>query len=83
MYLQAMANRHSRGIDNTHIGTTITDPNIDYATVARGFGVHGEGPITDPNELGASAQARDRSGQERSARARRRRHRPALKERTS
>jgi acetolactate synthase-1/2/3 large subunit len=30
----------------------MTDPNIDYATVARGFGVHGEGPITDPNELG-------------------------------
>ena len=51
MYLQAMANRHGRGIRNTHIGTTITDPNIDYATVARGFGVYGEGPITDPNEL--------------------------------
>ncbi len=51
MYLQAMANRHGRGIRNTHIGTTITDPNVDYATVARGFGVYGEGPITDPNEL--------------------------------
>ena len=38
-------------IRNTHIGTTITDPNVDYATVARGFGVYGEGPITDPNEL--------------------------------
>src|SRR5262245_57325538 len=23
-----------------------------YATVARGFGVHGEGPITDPKDLG-------------------------------
>jgi acetolactate synthase I/II/III large subunit len=52
MYLQAMANRHGRGIQNTHIGTTITDPNIDYATVARGFGVYGEGPITDPQDLG-------------------------------
>ena len=51
MYLQAMADRHGRGISNTDIGTTITDPNIDYATVARGFGVYGEGPITDPNEL--------------------------------
>jgi acetolactate synthase-1/2/3 large subunit len=51
MYLQAMANRRGRGIDNTGIGITITDPNVDYATVARGFGVHGEGPITDPNEL--------------------------------
>jgi acetolactate synthase I/II/III large subunit len=52
MYLQAMANRHVRGIDKAHIGTTITDPNVDYATVARGFGVYGEGPITDPRELG-------------------------------
>lgn len=52
MYLQAMANRHGRGIENTHIGATITDPNIDYATVARGFGVYGEGPVTDPKELG-------------------------------
>jgi acetolactate synthase-1/2/3 large subunit len=51
MYVQAMANRHGRGIENAHIGTTITDPNIDYATVARGFGVYGEGPITDPREL--------------------------------
>jgi acetolactate synthase-1/2/3 large subunit len=51
MYLQAMANRHGRGIENTKIGTTLIDPNIDYATVARGFGVHGEGPISDPAEL--------------------------------
>ena len=36
---------------NADIGTTITDPNVDYATVARGFGVHGEGPITDPKDL--------------------------------
>jgi acetolactate synthase I/II/III large subunit len=52
MYLQAMAARHGRGITNTDIGTTLKDPHVDYATVARGFGVYGEGPITDPNELG-------------------------------
>jgi thiamine pyrophosphate-dependent acetolactate synthase large subunit-like protein len=51
MYLQAMAARHGRGIENAHIGTTNTDPNVDYATVARGFGVHGEGPIVDPKDL--------------------------------
>ena len=51
MYLTAMAARHSRGIENAHIGTTLTDPNIDFATVARGFGVHGEGPIADPKDL--------------------------------
>ena len=52
MYLQAMAARHGRGIGNAHIGTTLTNPNVDYATVARGFGVHGEGPVTDPKDLG-------------------------------
>src|SRR4051812_14617312 len=51
MYLQAMAARHGRGISNAHIGTTLTDPNIDYATVARGFGIYGEGPVTDPKDL--------------------------------
>jgi acetolactate synthase-1/2/3 large subunit len=51
MYLTAMAARRSRGIENAHIGTTLTDPDIDFATVARGFGVHGEGPIADPKDL--------------------------------
>jgi acetolactate synthase-1/2/3 large subunit len=51
MYLQAMAARHGRGIEKADIGTTIKDPNIDYATVARGMGAHGEGPVVDPNDL--------------------------------
>ena len=66
MYLQAMAARHGRGITNTEIGTTIKDPNVDYATVARGFGVYGEGPIVDPKDLGPAlkrAIAMVKSGQ--------------------
>jgi acetolactate synthase-1/2/3 large subunit len=66
MYLTAMAARRSRGIENAHIGTTLTDPNIDFATVARGFGVHGEGPVTDPNDLASAlkrAIAAVKSGQ--------------------
>jgi acetolactate synthase-1/2/3 large subunit len=66
MYLQAMAARHGRGIENTKIGTTITDPDVDYATVARGFGAHGEGPIVDPKDLGPAikrALAAVKSGQ--------------------
>lgn len=51
MYLQAMADRRQRGVDKAHIGTTLKDPNVDFATVARGYGVHGEGPITDPKDL--------------------------------
>jgi acetolactate synthase I/II/III large subunit len=52
MHLQRMANRRQRGITNAGIGTTIDDPNIDYATLARSMGVYGEGPITDPKDLG-------------------------------
>ena len=57
MFLTAMAARHGRGVERMDIGTTLKDPNIDYATVARGMGVHGEGPITDPKDL-APALAR-------------------------
>src|SRR4029077_2219186 len=46
MYLQAMAARHGRGIENTKIGTTITDPHGDYATEARCCGVAGGGRVT-------------------------------------
>jgi thiamine pyrophosphate-dependent acetolactate synthase large subunit-like protein len=52
MHIQRMANRHNRGVARASIGTTITDPNIDFATVAKGLGVYAEGPITDPKDLG-------------------------------
>jgi acetolactate synthase-1/2/3 large subunit len=52
MQIQIMADRHSRGISNCYIGTTITAPNIDYAKIAQGMGLHGEGPISDPKDLG-------------------------------
>jgi acetolactate synthase-1/2/3 large subunit len=53
MVLQRMANRRQRGIDRTHIGTTLEDPFIDYATVAKGLGVASFGPVSDPSDLGA------------------------------
>jgi acetolactate synthase-1/2/3 large subunit len=52
MQVQIMANRHSRGIANCGTGTTITAPNIDFAKLAQSMGVYGEGPISDPKELG-------------------------------
>jgi acetolactate synthase I/II/III large subunit len=52
MQVQIMANRHSRGIDRATIGTALSDPGIDYAKLAQGLGVHAEGPISDPKELG-------------------------------
>jgi thiamine pyrophosphate-dependent acetolactate synthase large subunit-like protein len=52
MHLQRMANRHQRDITTAEVGTTLKNPNIDYAMLARSMGVHGEGPITDPKDLG-------------------------------
>jgi acetolactate synthase I/II/III large subunit len=54
MHVQRLANRHMRGIDRCHIGTTLREPFIDFAKVAQGMGVHAEGPITEPGELGAA-----------------------------
>ena len=48
MGLQKMANRRMRGVETAHIGTTLRQPFIDYATVAKGMGVYAEGPIADP-----------------------------------
>ncbi len=50
--MQDMAARAERGIDRANIGTEITDPNIDYATLAKAYGVYSEGPIANPNDLG-------------------------------
>jgi acetolactate synthase-1/2/3 large subunit len=56
MHLQRMANRHNRGITRASIGTTITEPNIDFAKLAQSMGVHAEGPITNPVDLGPAIQ---------------------------
>jgi acetolactate synthase-1/2/3 large subunit len=54
MHIQRMANRHQRGVTSATIGTTLNTPNIDYAGLARSLGVHAEGPVTDPKELGGA-----------------------------
>jgi thiamine pyrophosphate-dependent acetolactate synthase large subunit-like protein len=51
MHIQRMADRHNRGITRSNIGTTLQDPNIDYAKLAQSMGVYGEGPIADPADL--------------------------------
>ena len=51
MHIERMAMRHQRGITRCNIGTALIDPDINYAKVAEGLGVHSEGPITDPKDL--------------------------------
>jgi thiamine pyrophosphate-dependent acetolactate synthase large subunit-like protein len=52
MHVQRMCNQRNRGIDRGTMGSTLLDPNIDFAKVAQGLGLHAEGPITDPRDLG-------------------------------
>ncbi len=51
MYLQMMGNKFDR-LPDSNIGTALVDPNIDYASIAKGYGMHAEGPVSDPKELG-------------------------------
>jgi acetolactate synthase I/II/III large subunit len=52
MFLQDMASRAGRGIENTHIGVALDSPNINYATLAKAYGVYSAGPIENPKDLG-------------------------------
>jgi acetolactate synthase I/II/III large subunit len=52
MHVQRMALRHNRDVTRAGIGTTLEDPNIDYSKIAQGMGIAGEGPISDPKDLG-------------------------------
>jgi thiamine pyrophosphate-dependent acetolactate synthase large subunit-like protein len=56
MFVEQQASLHNRGADRAHIGTKLWDPNIDYAKMAQAYGMHGEGPISDPKDLVAALQ---------------------------
>lgn len=52
MHLQKMAALHNRRMDTASIGTTIENPNIDFAKLAQSQGVWAESPVADPAKLG-------------------------------
>lgn len=54
MFLEYMAGVRGRGTDRGHIGTSLRDPFIDYTKMAAAYGMAGEGPIEDPNQLQAA-----------------------------
>jgi thiamine pyrophosphate-dependent acetolactate synthase large subunit-like protein len=54
MFVEYMAGVRGRGEDRAHIGNTLRDPFIDYVKMAGGYGMAGEGPITDPSKLSAA-----------------------------
>ena len=56
MHLQRMAAVHKRRPDTYAIGTTIDNPAVDFAQLAKAYGVWSEGPISDPAQLGGAIQ---------------------------
>ena len=57
MFLQDMASRAGRGPENAGVGVTLNDPNINYATLAKAYGMYSSGPIENPNDLGPAIKA--------------------------
>lgn len=47
-----VARARGRPVENSWIGTGITDPAIDIAAMARSYGCWAAGPVTEPEELG-------------------------------
>jgi acetolactate synthase-1/2/3 large subunit len=47
-----VAKERGRPVENAWVGQTISDPDPDFAMLARSFGWYAEGPIMDPKDLG-------------------------------
>jgi acetolactate synthase-1/2/3 large subunit len=52
MFVADMAARAQRDVSRVGIGNDIADPNIDYAAMAKAYGMFGVGPIENPADLG-------------------------------
>ncbi len=51
MYIALLGAKYDRSPETSDIGTALKGPNIDYASIAKGFGLYAEGPIENPNDL--------------------------------
>jgi thiamine pyrophosphate-dependent acetolactate synthase large subunit-like protein len=56
MFVTTMAARATRDVSRAGIGTKLIDPSINYAGMAKSYGMEGIGPITDPNDIGPAIQ---------------------------
>jgi len=66
MYLALLGAKYDRDMGRSDIGTALSGPNIDYASIAKGYGLYAEGPIADPKDLGPAlkrAIARVKAGE--------------------
>jgi thiamine pyrophosphate-dependent acetolactate synthase large subunit-like protein len=50
-HAEEVARLRGRPVANKGIGTRLDEPPVDFATVARGFGIYAEGPVEDAHTL--------------------------------
>ena len=48
MYLALLGAKYDRDLGRSDIGTALSGPNIDYASIAKGYGLYAEGPSPIP-----------------------------------
>src|SRR5660397_227651 len=46
-----VAEARNRDTGKIGVGTSLEDPRVDYAMLAKSFGIYAEGPITDPDKI--------------------------------
>jgi acetolactate synthase I/II/III large subunit len=51
-----LARQRGTNVERAYIGMDIFGPNVDFASIARGFGWYAEGPIEDPKEIKGAVQ---------------------------
>ena len=49
---ERVAKERGRPVENKVVGIHINDPAVDFATLARSFGIHAEGPVQGSDQLG-------------------------------
>jgi thiamine pyrophosphate-dependent acetolactate synthase large subunit-like protein len=49
---ERVAKDRGRPVENKGVGIHLSDPAVDFAALARSFGVHAEGPVERPDQLG-------------------------------
>ena len=48
---RAITTMRGRSLDNVGVGVSLEGPATDFATLAKSFGLYGEGPIVDANDI--------------------------------
>jgi acetolactate synthase-1/2/3 large subunit len=56
LHQERMARVRGTPIENAYLGMELDKPAPDFANIARSFGWYGDGPITDPDEVGPAVR---------------------------